>query len=320
LLGFFNFILVSSLACLVMSSSPALAFVSGIVWGVSLLLGGYLLSRKNIILIFGLNILLLYGLAGSSNLFFLLIFGIPSFIMGLLLAGQKGYYELQKWGMLTAVLLTSMFIGMTYYYAGEAAITNTQTEIDQYINESVNLSEDSEFLKLYEEQGISPEDIKSSITLAVRWMILLLPALYSIQAILAVYLVLILSAYISRKKRLPILSRKPFREEKMPWQFAWVIIVALSLWLWGRDAMTSQYYIGLNLLVVAIPVTLYYGLAGLAYQWSKTASNRRRWTLSFLILFCLVFPLAAIIFIGLLGLFDSLLDYRELDHKKEVRR
>jgi hypothetical protein len=303
-----------------MSSSPTLAFVSGIVWGISLLLGGYLLNRKLIILIFGLNILLLYGLAGSSNLFFLLIFGIPSFIMCLLLEDQKGYYELQKWGMLTAVLLTSLFLGTTYYYAGDVAITNIQTEFDQYISESVNLPDNSELLNFYEEQGISQEDIQNSIAVVARWKALFQPAQDIILAILAVYLVLTLSAYISRKKKMGILTRKPFREEKMPWQFAWVIIGALSLWLWGRDAMTSQYYIGLNLLVVAIPVTLYYGVADLTYQWSKTTSSNRRWMLSFLILFCLVFTLAAIIFIGLLGLFDSLLDYRKLDHKKEETR
>jgi uncharacterized protein YybS (DUF2232 family) len=320
LLSFLYLTLITSSACWVMSSLPSWAFVSGIVWGICLLLGGYLLSRKNMILIFGLNILLLYGLSGSSNLFFLLIFGIPSFIMGLLLSGQKGYYELQKWGMLTAVLLTSLFLVMTYYYAGDDAITTIQAEINQYINESGNLSDDSEFLKLYEQQGISPEEVKNNITLLVRWIVIHQPALYCIQSILAVYLILICSAYISRRKQLPILTHKPFREEKMPWQFAWAIIIALSLWLWGRDGMMNLYYIGSNLLVIAIPITVYYGLAGLAYLWPKAPPRRRKWTMIFLVIFCVLFPLAAIIFISLLGLFDSLLDYRKLDYKKEGTR
>jgi len=320
LLSFFYLTAISSLACLVMSSLPSLAFVSSIVWGISLLLGGYLTSRKNMILIFGLNILLLYGLSGSSNLFFLLIIGTPSFIMGLLLAGQKGYYELQKWGMLTAVLLTSLFMGLTYYNAGEFSIANIQAEYDQAINESVNLSADSEFLKFYEEQGISPEELRSTLTMVARWTIIHLPAYYCIKAILAVYLILILSSYISRKKKLPVLSRKPYREEKMPWQLAWVIIIALSLWLWGKDDMLNLYYLGSNMLVVAAPVTVYYGLAGITYQWSKSTSRGRRWILILLIINILILPLAAIIFIGLLGLFDSLLDYRKLDYKKEGTR
>jgi len=303
-----------------MSSLPSLAFVSGIVWGISLLLGGYLTSRKNMILIFGLNILLLYGLSGSSNLFFLLIFGIPSFIMGLLLASQKGYYELQKWGMLTAVVMTSLLIVMIYSNSGEVTISNMQAEVDQYINESVNLSEDSEFLKLYEEQGISPEEIKNTLTIITRWIVIHQPAFYFIQAILAVYFILLFSAYISRQKNLSILSHKPFREEKMPWQFAWVIIIALSLWLWGRDEMMNLYYFGSNILVIATPITLYYGVSGLTYLWRQATPRTRRWALISLIAICLLLPLAAIFFIGLLGLFDSLLDYRKLDYKKEGTR
>ena len=147
-----------------------------------------------------------------------------------------------------------------------------------------------------------------------------LPAYYCIQAILAVYLTLILSSYISRKKKLPILSRKPFREEKMPWQLAWVIIIALSLWLWGKDEMLYLYYLGSNMLVVAAPVTVYYGIAGITYQWSKSTPRGRRWILILLTINIVLLPLAAIIFIGLLGLFDSLLDYRKLDHKKEETR
>lgn len=318
--GFVYLILISSTACLVMSSSPSLAFMSGIIWGISLLLGGYFTSRNNMLLIFALNMLLLYGLAGSSNLFFLLIFGMPSFIMGLLLAAQKGYYELQKWGLVSALLLVSVFIGLTYYNAGDVSGNILQTEINMYIEDSVKVAEDRGLLEFYEQQGISPEEMENSLAGAAHWFLMHLPALYYLQSILAVFLVLTLSAYISRKKNLPILTHKPFVEEIMPWQFVWVIIIALALWLWGRDQMTNMYYVGSNLLVIAAPVTLYYGLSSLKYQWRRMTPRGRRWALGIFIINILVFTLPATIFIGIWGLFDSLLDYRKLSHKKEETR
>lgn len=316
--NFVYLILASTTAGVVISSFPSLAFVGGIVWGISLLLGGHWTSRKNLILIFGVNILLLYGLTGSSNLFFLLNFGIPSLIMGLLLGEQKGYYELQKWGMLTAVLLTCLIFAWNYN-SGEDSTANMQAEVDQYVEEIYSSPDlNNSLLQLYEQQGISPDEIKYNSALVIRWIIVHQTAFYCIYAILAVYLILILSSIICRRKKLVILARKPFKEEKMPWQLAWVVIIALSFWLLGRDNMTSVYYIGSNMLAVAAPVAVYYGLAGLAYLWSRSTPRKRRWNLAFLIIFFLIIPLAAIIFIGLLGLFDSLLDYRKVDHKKEV--
>jgi len=318
--GFVYFIVISSLSCLLINSYPSSAFIGGIAWGVSLVLGGNFLTRKKLGILFGLNILLLYGLTGSSSLFILLVFGIPSFIIGLLLSLKKGYYELQKWGMVSAVVLVTLFMSLAYYNTGNGLIPNLQYEIDNYVQESVNLSEDTGFLKFYEQQGISQEDMKENIAIVAHWMVVHLPAFYYIYTILAVYIILSLSSYISRKKNLSILARRPFREEIMPWQFTWVIIIALSLWLWGRDEMMNIYYVGSNLLVITSLITMYYGLSCIAYRWEKMNPKRKGLALILFIITIFVFTLPAIIFVGLLGLFDSLLDYRKLNHKKEETR
>ena len=93
--GFAKIMLISLAACLVMSTSPPLATVSGLVWGITLLLGGYWTGRTQMLIIFALNVLLLLGVAGDRVLFFLLIFGLPSLIMSLQLGNQKGYYDVQ---------------------------------------------------------------------------------------------------------------------------------------------------------------------------------------------------------------------------------
>ncbi len=309
---------ISFIACWLMVISPAFTFIGGICWGVALLMGGYLLSRSNLAILFGLNILLIYGLAQDGSLFFWLVFfGIPAFIMGILLNQQKGFYEILKWGMAAAIIMVSLFISLLYFNSTNVSNFRMQTEVDNYIQQTINLSEDSGFINFYEQQGIGREEIIQSMAAVARGMVMHLPAFYYLQAILAVYLILSMTAYISRKKKLTILARRPFREEIMPWQFAWVIIVALTLWLWGRDEMTSLYYVGSNLLVIATPITVYYGFSGLAFRWEKMSSRSRKYLLTLLIFVCIFITIPAIFFIGLLGLFDSLLDYRKLRYKKE---
>ncbi|PKM78727.1 MAG: hypothetical protein CVU90_00140 [Firmicutes bacterium HGW-Firmicutes-15] len=314
-------ICISSGACLVMGRSPYLTYIAAIVWGVSLVIGGHFLNGKKLAVVFGLNLLLLYGLTGSSGLFFTLVFlGMPSFLMGYMLGRQKGYYELQKWGFVSAVIAVSLFIALAYYNVGEAQLYGMQMEVEKYMQESLVLSGDSSILKLYEEQGISREELNNSIAMVARGLVMHLPAFYYLQAMLTVLIILELSAYISRKKSLPILIKRPFSEEIMPWQFAWGIIVALSLWLWGRDELTAWYYVGSNLLVILATVTVYFGLSSLAYRWVNMNPRSKKWILIIFIILSLAFTLPAIIFIGLLGLFDSLLDYRKLRSKKEETR
>ncbi|MDD3363460.1 MAG: DUF2232 domain-containing protein [Syntrophomonas sp.] len=320
--GVVYLVCISSGACLVMGRSPYLTFIAAIVWGVSLVIGGHFLNGKKLALVFGLNLLLLYGLTGNNGLFFALgFYGMPSFLMGYLLGRQKGYYELQKWGLVSAVLAVSLFIALAYYNVDQVQINSMQTEVEKYMQESLVISgDDSSFLKLYEEQGISQEEMKNSIALVARGLVMHLPAFYYLQVMLTVLIILNISTYISRKRSLPILMKRPFSEDIMPWQFAWGIIIALSLWLWGRDEMTALYYVGSNLLVILATVTVYFGFSGLAYRWVNMNPGSKKWILTIFIIVSLAFTLPAIIFIGLLGLFDSLLDYRKLRSKKEETR
>jgi Predicted membrane protein (DUF2232) len=314
---FIYLVLITSGAGLVMSTVPPLASVSAIIWGVALILGGHLTGRWQLIAVMGSNLLLLYGLSGSSNLFYILIFGFPALAMGLLLNADQGYYQLQKWGMIVALLLVSLFMGLAYYNSGAEGTLWEQAAMDRYVQESVKLSEDSGFIAFYEQQGLGQPEMQADIERAGRWMFMHLPALYYLQAILAVWLVLRLSAYLSRRKGLPILYCKPFREEIMPGQLAWVVIVALVLWLWGRDAMNDWYYMGSNLLLIAVPVTSYYGLAILSYHLAVLKPLSQRWAVSSFIILALLFTPVIVIFVSLLGLFDSLQDYRKLKRTGE---
>lgn len=314
--GFSKALALSSAACLVMCVSPPLAVISAIIWGITLLLGGNFLGRGQLFLILGLNLLLLFGVAGNSILFLLLIFGLPSFIMGFQLATQKGYHELQIWGMLSAILLVSLYLGMAFYYS-DPYDKIIPEQINRNVEESIKIVEDSGMLQFYQQQGLSQEELKTELTAIYYWAYRHLAAWYYLEAMLAVFVVLRLGAYVCRRNGLVILKHRPYSDEIMPWPVAWVVIAGLALWLWGQGQNTNWYYVGSNLLMTAIPITLYYGIATLVYLWHRISVLARRLWSIVLMLTILIFPLPAIISVGLLGLFDSLLEYRGREPKKE---
>ena len=315
--GFTKIMLISVAACLVMSNSPPLAAVSGLVWGITLLLGIYWTGRRQMFIIFALNVLLLLVIAGDRVLFFLLIFGLPSFIMALQLGSQKGYYEVQVLGILSALLLVSMFMGIAYWANQGEYIFATPEEIEAQVDTNLAILDDSGLLRFYEQQGMSREELKGQFTDIYTWSFRHLPAWYYIQAMLAVFVVLRVGTFIGRNRGLPIPPSKPFAEEVMPWPVAWVVIAGLILMLWGWGGANPRYYAGSNLVVASFPVAIYFGSATMVYLWKRLSGRVRRWWSAILVLNMLFFTLPAIIFLGLLGLFDSLLDYRGLESKKE---
>jgi uncharacterized protein YybS (DUF2232 family) len=313
-------LLLSSLLCLAVAV-PNLSFLAAVFWGIVLVLGGYYTSRSKLLAVFAINILVLYLTGGWGGIGYLLsLAGIPSLIMGLLLARGKGYYELRKWGAISAVLSILFFLGISYQSTGASGVNALQQEVQSYIQEVLDMSKSSEMVQLYEERGISWAEIEASFKSLGRNMVLHLPAILALQAVLAVYIILLGSSLYGSGRKEPILQRKPFREETMPWQLAWLVILGLSLWLWGRDEMSVPYYAGSNILLFMAPLTVYYGLATITCQIGRLGPKGRRWGIAVFIVLTLVFSVPAFIFIGLLGLFDSLLDYRKLRGKKEEER
>lgn len=316
--AFIKILVLSSIACLAMGQLPYLGFIMAIMWGLSLVMGGYYLEKPRLILIFLLNIMLLYGTTGSSTLFYyLLIIGIPSLIMAWLLSMGRAFYDLQKWGTLSAVVGVSIFLVFAYYAINDKQIEQIETQVEQYVEESIELSVNSRIFDIYEENGISQEELKQGMMAAARSAAYHLPAYYYLKAILSIFLILYLTTYFSRKRGLQILSKKAYIYEIMPWQFTWLVIAGLALWLLGRDQISWLYYTGSNILVLSAPVSIYYGIADISYRIKKLQGKRRKWMIGIFIVLIVLFTLSALIFIALLGLFDSLLDYRKVRKKEE---
>ncbi|MDD4548518.1 MAG: DUF2232 domain-containing protein [Syntrophomonadaceae bacterium] len=309
--------MITSVLCLLLAGIPSLTFIMAIMWGAALILGGLYLKQSQILVIYGINTLLLYVIAGGSGLFFyLFFFGIAAFTMGLLVVNKKTYYDVQKWGIITAVITVSLFIGMIYLNTGGIGVEEMESQLNNYLEETIEAYEESGIMDFYEDRGLSQTDIEQTFSHIVATMAKHLPAFYYLQAILAVFFMLILASFVSQKRKIERLKKRPYDQEVMPWQLVWVVIAGLSLWLIGREEMSLVYYTGSNLLVVLVPIAVYFGLATVIYKLKQRKTSTRNWIITFLVIITVIFPLSAIIFLAVVGLFDSLLDHRKLRVEK----
>lgn len=303
---------------LLMAVLPFLTIVTAILWGCSLLLGALYLDRRGLIAVIIINIIIISSLTGLENtIFYLCFFIIPAVVVSL--GAQQGseYYQLQRWGVITAVLAVSLLLGWVYYSTGDLGIAQMEQEMAGQVEETMKYYEDAGLMDLYKEQGVSPEEVKDALLAFMGLAVRHLPALYYLQAIMAVFFIIFLASFWCQKRNLNRLIRKPFDQEIMPWQMAWVVIAGLILWLWGRDQLSAIYYIGSNILLISVPIALYYGLTAVVYKIKQFKSGTRRITVIVFVVLSLLFTASAIIFLTVIGLFDSLLDYRRLRTKEE---
>lgn len=307
----------SSLAVL-MALLPFLTVVVAILWGCSLLLSALYLDQKRLITVIIINIIIVLSLSGlEETLFLLAFFIIPAVVISLGAQQDRDYYQLQRGGVTVAVIAISLLLGGLYFSTGDMGMAQLEQEIAAQVEEIVEYYDDVGLMNIYEEQGISAQELKEALVSFMGAAVRHLPAFYYLQAIMAVFFMLFLASFWCQKRNLNRLIRKPFDQEIMPWQMAWVVILGLALWLWGRDQLSTIYYIGSNILLLTVPIALYYGLAAVVYRIRQYKQRTRRIMVIVLAVLSLLFTASAIIFFTVIGLFDSLLDYRRLRTKEE---
>lgn len=313
MLVFALFALITSIACYFMVSMPSFTVVMAIIWGASLIVGGLYIAQRAMLVLYIINILLLYGLAGGSALFFYLtFFGLAAFVMSFMAGSQRDYYKLQRAGILIAVLGVSFFIGVVYFSSGGAGIAMMEDEVNNYLTGFMKEYEDSGMVEFYERQGITKAELEAKISDFGSTLAKHLPAFYYLQALFAVFFMLLSASYMSMKGSVKQMPKRPFDQEIMPWQFTWLVILGLALWLWGKEYVSPIIYVGSNILIVLVPITVYFGLSTAVFKLKRQKPGGRKWMITVLLVLAVVFPLSVILFLSLLGLFDSLFDYRKL--------
>lgn len=331
--SFIFYALTTSILCFLLLAVPALTLIITIAWGLLVVMAG--LHRKPVYLwlmalLNGFSLMFYvalvhrdYGTAlvlqeGAAALMaFGCFFGLAIYTMGFLAAQGNGYYKIRAWGIAAVLVGVSIYLGWAYFVQGSIGIREMEAELNLRFDEAVNSYESTGMLDLYEKQGISKQELKATFKNLSHTVARHLPASYYLQGIVAVFFILITASFLSRRRKIDRLIRKPYLMEAMPWVLAWVVIAGLAFCLWGYDQKNVYYYIGSNILVVMAPITCYYGLAAVIYKLGQMNPNPRRWLMVVLIIFSAVFLPSAIIFLSLFGVFDSLLDFRRLRSRRE---
>jgi hypothetical protein len=315
---FIKYLLLTSLFSFLMASFPSLIILMAILWGSSLIMAAIYLDLKKLLAITGVSIVVLYAIAGVHIPFYhLAFFGLSAIVMSFLANMGKEYYQVQKWGINAAVIGVTLFTLIIYFTTGQIGIQEMEKQLNIYWQENQQQFEQSGLIELYEERGISREELEDSIQHMVKSLARHLPAFYYLQAILAAFFMLLLAATLCHKAGLERLIKRPFKCEIMPWQLAWVVIAGLALWLLGRAQMNSLYYTGSNILVVMLPISMYFGLATVVFKLKQQQPVHQKWGTIALIILSILFLPSAVIFFSVIGVFDALLDYRKLRLEKE---
>jgi uncharacterized protein YybS (DUF2232 family) len=224
---------------------------------------------------------------------------------------------LKKWALITAALGTVIFMGLIYYNVGRDGEVEVQKELTSYIQTTIEKSAQSGLFEFYVKQGVPEEQLKNSLAAAAQWTAHHIPALLLIQALFMVFMLLFILTRIARSQKWEWFNKKPFSQEMMPWQLSWVVILGLALYLWGKEYANNWYYIGSNILLVLAPVSLYYGLAVMYYRYKLLSEDKTKWAIMLLVIIAFLSPQGLIIFLMLIGIFDSFIDYRKFHKKRE---
>lgn len=296
---------------------PYLSFVAAVIWGISLSLGGFSVTRKQLATAFCINLMILYLVTPAGNyLYYILIAGLPGLTIGMLMTQKRDFKQLSKWAIITALTGTVIFMSMIYINMARDGQAEIQEDLTSYIQTTIEENAQLGLYDFYEKQGIPEEQLRGIINKAAQWTAYHIPAFLLIEAIFMVYFILLILSWLARKNNWEWFKKKPFSQEMMPWQLSWLIIIGLALLLWGKDYADIWYYVGSNILIVLAPISFYYGLAVAYYRYKLLPEEKTKWALMLIAIIAFMVPQGLIIFLMLMGIFDSFIDYRKLNQKK----
>lgn len=313
---FLGYLALTLLIGLLTIKMPSLALLTALFWGTLLIMAGMYLQLNALLTLFIVNIIFIAAAGGIFNLVHLLIFyGLPAIIMGFLTFRQSDYKETRRWGMITLLVGVSIYLGVLYLSGQGAELTRQANEI---VMEASGYYEGEGWAQIYQGMGLTQQEIQAAMQNVVQNLLHHLPAIFYVQGLLAVFLMLGLASFFTRNQHAARLNKKPFVHELMSWELAWLVILGLALVLLGWNEHNRIFYIGTNILVVMAVISFYYGLASLVFRLKYEKGRGRTWIIFLMAVLALFFPLSALGFLCILGILDSLLDLRKPYTGQEV--
>ncbi len=297
-------------------AAPAMSMLLALLWGALLIAAGLHLEKRTLLILYLVNLVVMAIAGGPGNLLYLLaFFGLPAMLMGFFTMQRHDYYFTRRWGVAALVAGVSIYLGALYYFNGGEYLAG---QVKDMVAQASGYYDTQGWAKIYQQLGLSEEQFRQGIEGAAVNLARHLPAIFYVQGLLAVFLMLWLASFFTWNQLAIRLKKRPFAQELMPWELVWLVILGLALWLYGWDERGLTYYTGSNILVVMAVISFYYGLASLVFRLKHERGRGRSWMLFLVVMLALFFPLSALGFLCILGIFDSLLELRKPFSGQEV--
>lgn|GEM_PF-2004230 len=259
-------------------------------------------------------IVLAFSIAGAGVVPFLLVSVIPGIAMGHAVASSASLGWAATGGFIAGII--AFFITWAWQFGQNGlyiSIHPVETMFVSYFQQMLEFMKTSGFEEYYAAQGLSNVVLSDIFAGFLRSLEKVRPALYVLSGWIKIILALLLARVLLNNKE--ALPRPPFALQRMAWQLDWVIILGLILWLagqhWQVDLMQQG---GSNLLLLMMPIAFYFGMSLTVFIYRKF--KIRIWVRAVLLLLIVGMPFQVVLFIVILGIFDPLIDYRNLDGER----
>lgn len=297
-------------------AAPAMSMILALLWGALLIAAGTHLDKRKLLALFLSNTIVIAAIGGVGNLLYLLaFFGMPAMVMGFLTLTMKNYYITRRWGVAALTVGVGLYLGALYYFSGTTYLAQ---QVNDMVAQASGYYDTQSWISLYEQIGLTEVQVKQGLENMAANFLHHLPAIFYVQGILAVFLMLWLASFFTWNQLAIRLNKRPFAQELMPWELVWLVNLGLALWLYGWDERGLIYYAGSNILVVMAVISFYYGLASVVFRLRHEKGRGRSWMVFLLVILALFFPMSALGFLCILGIFDSLLGLRKPFTEQEV--
>ena len=309
---FIKYLLGSIFICFLLTQISYFSDFFFIIWGVLLLLGALTLTRYQLLALFAISLAIIINSFDFSIAFYYVCLSLAVFVMSMHLTAKSNYETVRQKGIITAVLAISFYLASIFFMTGSIGEEAFQKELQASFQSYIPFYEQHGVFDQLATEGVSREDMENDLQSLAITISKFLPSVFYLQALFTVFFMVLIASNLSKRVPEHAWERKPYYLEIMPWQLVWLVIAALALWLWGRYGQPLAGQIGSNLIVIMLPIAVYFGFSAISWRIKALKPKARIWIAATLIVIGVIILPSAIVFLALIGVFDALLDYRKL--------
>jgi uncharacterized protein YybS (DUF2232 family) len=210
------------------------------------------------------------------------------------------------------VAISTVIIFLISFWVTGVNLTDIHISIEETANTVIAAYENMGLLDTFQEQGLTQEEIKKTITSMVSLVARLMPATMVIYGMAVAFLSYFIIRMTLQKLSLPVSEIPVFHKWQIPWYFVWGVIIGLALILYADFTQwETGSTIGMNIIYLYLPVLLIQGLSVAIFFYKKWNMHI---LLKVLLLAIIVLNIpVTLMLLLILGLFDPLFNYRKIE-------